>query len=367
MNAGIQLTPGDEIGAPRDVRIVLLDFTAEEKWLAESSSILRLDPRREDAGREWLRAWSGSPEGRRASAIWAARRLSSSPELVLAISPPLHQRYASLLEKNGKEEVSRACAEILGWIDRGSRTLCDAWGIYIQLAPVQEWPAVLVEGRSDLSAAMRLGDELAVLGLPVGLAVSQADWQSVLASSRWDRVTTRWRLAPVLGEGGVHSPGAVELPGEAARRYVRETAPEALPLLERASSLIVRERAKGEGALSGEARSAAEALLFSVLQARPFTHGRFALNFAAPFHFGPRAAEIDLAATSARLAVEVDGFYHFQNAEAYRRDRRKDALLQEHGWFVLRFLAEDIAGDLAKVVEQIECTLARRDLASVSS
>jgi len=30
------------------------------------------------------------------------------------------------------------------------------------------------------------------------------------------------------------------------------------------------------------------------------------------------------------------------DAEAYRRDRRKDALLQENGYIVLRFLAEDV-------------------------
>ena len=32
---------------------------------------------------------------------------------------------------------------------------------------------------------------------------------------------------------------------------------------------------------------------------------------------------------------------HLDNAEAYRRDRRKNMLLQEHGYIVLRYLAED--------------------------
>jgi hypothetical protein len=34
------------------------------------------------------------------------------------------------------------------------------------------------------------------------------------------------------------------------------------------------------------------------------------------------------------------------NAEAYRYDRRKDMLLQEHSDFVLRFLAEDVGAQI---------------------
>lgn len=37
----------------------------------------------------------------------------------------------------------------------------------------------------------------------------------------------------------------------------------------------------------------------------------------------------------------------------YRRDRRKDALLQENGYFVLRFLAEDVGKRLDDVLDSI--------------
>lgn len=57
----------------------------------------------------------------------------------------------------------------------------------------------------------------------------------------------------------------------------------------------------------------------------------------------------------ARLAIEPDGAQHRENAEAYRRDRRKDRLLQEHGYFVLRFLAEDIEEQLGTVFDAILC------------
>ncbi|HEY6351460.1 MAG TPA: DUF559 domain-containing protein [Candidatus Angelobacter sp.] len=41
------------------------------------------------------------------------------------------------------------------------------------------------------------------------------------------------------------------------------------------------------------------------------------------------------------------------NPEAYRRDRRKDALLQENGFHVLRFLCEDVGKRLDEVLDAI--------------
>ena len=39
--------------------------------------------------------------------------------------------------------------------------------------------------------------------------------------------------------------------------------------------------------------------------------------------------------------------------DAYRRDRRKDALLQQNGYFVLRFLTEDAGKRLDQVLDAI--------------
>jgi len=44
----------------------------------------------------------------------------------------------------------------------------------------------------------------------------------------------------------------------------------------------------------------------------------------------------------------------------YRRDRRKDLLLQENGYFVLRFLAADVGTHLDDVLDAIQRTLAHR-------
>jgi len=62
---------------------------------------------------------------------------------------------------------------------------------------------------------------------------------------------------------------------------------------------------------------------------------------------------ISLLCMDAHLAIELDGAQHLGNAEAYRRDRRKDALLQENGYTVLRFLAEDVGKRLDDVLDSI--------------
>ena len=51
--------------------------------------------------------------------------------------------------------------------------------------------------------------------------------------------------------------------------------------------------------------------------------------------------------------IELDGGQHLGDAEAYRRDRRKDAALQEHGYLVLRFLCEDLGKRLDDVLDTI--------------
>ena len=67
--------------------------------------------------------------------------------------------------------------------------------------------------------------------------------------------------------------------------------------------------------------------------------------------------EVDLVCSESRLVIELDGAQHLSDADAYRRDRRKDALLQENGYFVLRFLAEDIGKHLDQVLDMVLRTL----------
>ena len=60
------------------------------------------------------------------------------------------------------------------------------------------------------------------------------------------------------------------------------------------------------------------------------------------------------------VAIEIDGLQHLGDPAAYRRDRRKDALLQAHGYFVLRFLADDIGKHLDVVLDTVLRTLVSR-------
>jgi superfamily II DNA or RNA helicase/very-short-patch-repair endonuclease len=110
------------------------------------------------------------------------------------------------------------------------------------------------------------------------------------------------------------------------------------------------------------ARSASEAFLFRRLQTLPATSGRFRLNVELPISFdGHGKMEVDLLSAETGVVIELDGAQHFADAEAYRRDRRKDALLQQNGYFVLRFLTEDAGKRLDQVLDAILAALIHRE------
>ena len=109
------------------------------------------------------------------------------------------------------------------------------------------------------------------------------------------------------------------------------------------------------------ARSAAEAFLFQRLETLPETRGRFSLNDKLPIAFGKSAfLEPDLLCGELRIAIEIDGLQHLGSAEAYRRDRRKDMLLQENGYFVMRFLYDDVLSNLDYVLSAVLWEVRRR-------
>jgi superfamily II DNA or RNA helicase/very-short-patch-repair endonuclease len=111
------------------------------------------------------------------------------------------------------------------------------------------------------------------------------------------------------------------------------------------------------------ARSATEAFLFRRLEKLAETAGRFRLNAELPIPFdGWGRMEVDLLCESSHIAIELDGRQHLGDAEAYRRDRRKDTLLQENGYRVLRFLAEDVAKCLDQVLDAILRALAHQNV-----
>ncbi|HEX3761329.1 MAG TPA: DUF559 domain-containing protein [Kofleriaceae bacterium] len=164
------------------------------------------------------------------------------------------------------------------------------------------------------------------------------------AARRW-RAGRRDRLAAMVDEGWLAVPDPAA--GEAADGAAGE-----LDGATRAAGLAHRWQL--------DARSVAEATLFEALEATPATAGRFQLNEPLSVRFGPAAAEIDLLSRADRIAIEIDGVHHFADLERYRRDRRKDLLLQTHGFVVVRLLAEDVVRDVRAAVTAVSQALAYR-------
>lgn len=101
-------------------------------------------------------------------------------------------------------------------------------------------------------------------------------------------------------------------------------------------------------------RSASEAFLHRRLASLTETSGLFRLNAKLPIPFdGWSEMEVDLFSAELKVAIEIDGPQHLSDPVAYRRDRCKDALLQENGCLVLRFLAEDLGKHLDATLDAI--------------
>jgi very-short-patch-repair endonuclease len=147
------------------------------------------------------------------------------------------------------------------------------------------------------------------------------------------------------------------------RRLVRDGVDLPLAHLFVAVARPVRSDAEG----GDRARSASEAFLYRRLETMRETRGRFDLNATLPIAFDAAGKmEVDLLCADARLVIEVDGGLHLADPGAYRRDRRKDQLLQENGYLVLRFLAEDLGKQLDSVLDGILRSLTSRRTATAS-
>jgi superfamily II DNA or RNA helicase/very-short-patch-repair endonuclease len=144
------------------------------------------------------------------------------------------------------------------------------------------------------------------------------------------------------------------------RRLVRDGVDAPLARLFSHAARTVTPDAEG----TARARSASEAFLYRRLETLAATAGRFRLNAELPLPFGADGnLEADFLCTEARVVIELDGAQHLGDPEAYRRDRRKDLLLQQHGYTVVRFLADDIGKNLDLVLDTILRCLAHREAA----
>jgi very-short-patch-repair endonuclease len=261
------------------------------------------------------------------------------------------------------------------------------WQRWLEVGALE---GVLVGGALDVAVPEAAARATASPATPIAIACSPAALQA------W-RAGRRDRLAAMVDEGVVEVPEAPsdvdELAGSAsgATHERLADAPPATSVMVGAAAASPRARATA-GAAGGstaapsasasatgargapgavatsrrrrsqgiDARSAAEAALFEALEATPATAGRFELNEYLSVYFGPGAAEVDLLSREDRIALEVDGYYHFTDLDAYRRDREKDLLLQLQGFVVIRVLAEDVVKDARPAVNAVSRVLAAR-------
>ncbi len=215
-------------------------------------------------------------------------------------------------------------------------------------------PAPMPETTRWIEAAARSLADLAAAGprLTILLAIGAAERDA------FEREAPESRAKALVRAGVVEAVG--QSVGDARRRLGAGGLVDAMPRLERslqrlcddgASDVLIDafaeaarsvEAVKVAAVPNDQARSAAERFLFERLASLPETAGLFALNASPGIRFGPSAMEVDLLAAGPGVAIEIDGYHHFQGPDAYRRDRRKDFQLQRHGFLVLRFLADDV-------------------------
>jgi very-short-patch-repair endonuclease len=239
------------------------------------------------------------------------------------------------------------------------------------LLPADELPAILLLPPEDADVDAWLNEaskslevfSSSVPRVAVALQIGAADLDRYLKAE--PRGT---RAKALLTEGTI--PVSV-MPEHSVRQWARQLSPAVAETLEpvfrdvianggNEQTLVLAEElgtavaeSSGDVDTCDRARSAAERFLFERLENHALTAGCFALNKSITCPGGGRPIEIDLCAECWRIAIEIDGFYHFGDPANYRRDRRKDFALQEAGYIVLRWLAEDVAKSLEEILARV--------------
>jgi hypothetical protein len=321
---------------------------------------------------EWVNSVAEQVDLPAAAVQCLARRVERDPDEFLpawrAKTPADRERFWNTLAPNADDDLLRAVATLA--VDQGSwstvaASLSDLGDrivpLILRLVPSALWPSVLfmAGSRDEFSAIGPVAVQWAacVPAVPIAVAVPAAVWEDFLTAVPESRAKALLRegelsvpgIDPATVERTLSEAGAV---GSAATALAAIGADAAL--VESAVGVVRATVAPPTTQADDDrARSAAERFLFTFLESLPETAGRFELNAALAFPFGPRPAEVDLLCRSPRIAIELDGYFHFIAAAGYRRDRTKDWELQRRGYLVLRFLAEDVIPQLEVIRDRI--------------
>jgi very-short-patch-repair endonuclease len=198
--------------------------------------------------------------------------------------------------------------------------------------------------RLERSAAAAVTIVEAAPLLPVSICADASTWNA------YERDGTQSHAKDVL------SAGLVVHTSEPAKHEQHER------LRQRARAMLAEAKARPhDREADSRARSVVEQLVYEALQTNRYTRDRFELNGTLDVFFGSRRLEVDLLDRAGGVALEIDGYYHFRDPEAYRRDRAKDLLMQRNGLFVVRALADDAVEALDELVARIvDIVLERR-------
>lgn len=313
--------------------------------------------------------------------VWLANTSDYQSELFWQRIFPISEEafvLRSLLGARPSTQTSgpQAAATASRWLDHeDAPTLLKNFAIVTQLLPPLSVPGLFVllpeeTAHTELRAALTTLTQLveAVPKLPVGLVLTAKQEEWVLNRFTESRAKAMVRsglieipapkqddLKQWLYERGVRDEERQQTLLDLAQKHGATT-----ESLETAVTLIELADQPQSEASATLYRSQAEQFLFQYLEINPKTVGRFQVNAQLDIAFGGRPMEVDFLDTQAKIVIELDGHYHFGSLDHYRRDRRKDRLLQQHGFLVLRFLSEDVVRDLEGIFDAVDQSLTLR-------
>jgi very-short-patch-repair endonuclease len=273
---------------------------------------------------------------------------------------------------------------ILAWLDSpgsepqinplapaDSSTVLASFAAVARLFPPSAVPGLLVllpeddRGEAALTALAQMVE--AVPQIPVALALTAAQGQGLLNELPESRTKAMLRSGlidiPVPAPDNIRQwLNACDLDDEQLQPllHLAETHGITPKVLDTALTLLNQVQQPETAEAADVYRSQAEWFLAEYLEAKPTTKGRFQVNARVDIDFGGRPMEVDFLDAEAKIVIELDGHYHFQSLDNYRRDRRKDRLLQQQGFLILRFLSEDVVRDLEGILDAVDQALATR-------